>query len=118
MSFSANLNKPFCLVLFDYTEFSGYGTEFNCFLRKELFEPGQEFKNLPEELSALVYVERKIKFSTQRSAVYCNPFAKNPLPKGAFRFFKRFYSCSSEIESENQSPWIVLPNSGDSLLHS
>jgi hypothetical protein len=89
--------KPAVLVLFDYTEWSAFGTD--CYKTLGEFLLGTEFgfKDLPQELSALVYLERKvldgrIALSRDRSAVYYNPLAVQPLSLGSFRSLKQFWS--------------------------
>lgn len=113
MLFNNSNSKPFCLAVFDYIPFSGFGTNFNCFLANKMFEPSDGFEKLPKELSALAYIEKRfingtIMFSSRRSVIYINPNALNPLPEGAFHFFNKHYSIATVIEPENQSDWISL----------
>jgi len=95
ISYANTKNKPAVLVLFDYTAWSGFGTEFFYELRNFLFDKNQcGFNELPIELSAIVYLERyvqdgQIKWNSNSWAVYYNPMAKYPLPF-SFPFLKQF----------------------------
>lgn len=113
ITFAASERRPCCLVLFDYTTWSAYGTKFFRYLADFLL--GQEcgFKQLPIELSALVYVERKMKdgrigISRDRSAVYYNPIAKFPLALGAFTSLRQYWYQMIEVESKFSDYWIWL----------
>lgn len=111
--YAVNQRKPAVLVLFDYTEWSGFGTD--CFKTLGEFLLGKEFgfKSLPSELSALVYLERKvldgrIVLSRDRSAVYYNPLAVQPLSSGSFPSFKQFWSQLASSEPELSECWVYL----------
>jgi hypothetical protein len=113
ITFAANEKRPCCLVLFDYTTWSAYGTQFFRYLANFLL--GQEcgFKHLPIELSALVYVERKvingrIGISRDRSAVYYNPNATFPLAIGAFAKLRQYWYQMIEVEPKYSDYWIWL----------
>lgn len=110
--FSSQQGRPSCLVLFDYTTWSGFSTQINRYVANYLLEQGG-FGELPIELSAIVYVERKvidgrIGLSCDRSSVYYNPNAKYKLAPGTFAGLRQ-YSCDMmEVEPECKDPWIWL----------
>jgi len=93
-------NKPSILVIFDYTSWSSLGTQFyrelaNFLLRNTL--------NLPLELTAIIYVERKILdgrigVSKQRSAVYHNPNCQYKLPTMVFPMLHQYLAHNEEIQ--------------------
>jgi hypothetical protein len=110
---AVNQKKPAVLVLFDYTEWSAFGT--SCFGTLAEFLLGTEFgfKSLPPELSALVYLERKvldgrIALSRARSAVYYNPLAVQPLSSGSFPSLKQFRSQLVSSEPLLPECWVHL----------
>jgi hypothetical protein len=97
LTYAADRKKAGVLALFDYTEWSGFGTQFFRALGDELLGTQFEFKNLPSELSAIIYLERKvlggeIGLSRSRSVIYYNPLATYPLRAGVFSSFGEF-SC-------------------------
>ena len=105
--------KPSVLVLFDYTTWSAFGTEFYRFLADFLLGKQIGFRSLPVELSALVYVEKKvfnghIAISRLRSAAYYNPFAKYPLPIGTFTSLNQFWCQMVKTESVSSDDWLWL----------
>jgi hypothetical protein len=107
MSYAAKQGSPFVLVLFDYTTWSGFGTQFFRFLKEGL---GSE--ELPVELSALIYVDRmvekgRIGINRDRSAVYYNLNAKYPLFVRAFTILDHF-RCQMVNESNSSDPWVWL----------
>ena len=109
--YATNQKKPAVLVVFDYTEWSAFGTDFLKPLGEFLL--GTEIKSLPPELSAIIYLERKvldgrIALSRNRSAVYYNPLAVQPLSLDTFPSLKRFWSQLVSRESEVPENWIYL----------
>jgi hypothetical protein len=113
ISYAANESRPCGLVLFDYTTWSGFGTEFFRFLATSLLGRGLVFAHVPTTLSALVYVERRvidgrIAISQQRSAVYYNPTASHALPIGTFGVLRQFWCGMSEAEPKSQEHWLWL----------
>src|SRR5579863_1433096 len=60
LTYAANLKKPCALVLFDYTTWSAFATEIFRTLAEALLGGQFGFNTLPPELSAIVYVERKV----------------------------------------------------------
>lgn len=113
LAYATSQKRPCVLVIFDYTEWSAFGTSVFASLGKFLFEPEPGFKMLPVDLSAIVYLERKvldgrIAFSRDRSAVYFNPLASYPLSPGSFLFLKHFRRPCSSSEPESSESWIWL----------
>jgi hypothetical protein len=112
--YAASQRKPAVLVLFDYTEWSKFGTDFYKVLGEFLLGSKFGFKSLPPELSALVYMERKvlhdgrIALSRDRSAVYYNPLTEQPLLSGSFPSLKQFWSQLSSSEPGLLEYWIYL----------
>lgn len=111
--YAASQKKPAVLVLFDYTEWSGFGTNFFKALGEFLLGTEFGFKNLPPELSAIVYLERKvlegrIALSRDRSAVYYNPLATQALSLGSFPSLKQFWSQLASSEPGVPEYWLYL----------
>jgi hypothetical protein len=113
LTYASAHKKAGVLALFDYTEWSGFGTQFFQALAGVLLGRQFEFKNLPRELSAIIYLERKvldgrIVLSRQRSAVYYNPLALHPLRQGAFSSLAE-YSCQLvSVEPKSVEFWLWL----------
>lgn len=105
--------KAAALVVFDYTTWSGMGTHFFHRLGDYLLGSTAGFVSCPSELSAIVYVERKvidghIVLSRDRSAAYFNPAATHRLPSGTFPMFHE-YSCHMIAkEPQSSDSWIRL----------
>lgn len=113
LSYANDLQKPAVLVLFDYTEFSGYGTQFYSHFAEVLLGEERGFYNLPKELSALIYLERKvidgqIVINRDRSAVYHNPHAQYLLPIDTFPFINRFFGSMEFHKPNKEEEWIYL----------
>jgi hypothetical protein len=63
MKYAADQGKPCVFVLFDYTTWSGFGTQLFRALGESLLGRNLGFKSFPAELSALAYLERKERWS-------------------------------------------------------
>jgi hypothetical protein len=93
--------KPSVLVVFDYTFWSSFGTQFYRELANFLLS---NTLDLPSELSAIVYVERKvslkgqIEISKQRSAVYHNPNSQYKLIATVFPMMHQYLAHNKEIQ--------------------
>ena len=101
------------LALFDYTDWSGFSTQFFRALGDSLLGTQFAFRNLPSELSAIVYLQRqvldgRVALSRQRSAVYYNPLALHPLGQGAFPSLTEFSWQVVSVESKSVEPWLWL----------
>lgn len=114
LAYASDRKKPGVLVLFDYTTWSSFCTEFYRYLAKYLLGRQNGFSSLPQGLSALVYIERKFLdcgfvISRIRSAAYYNPYAKYPLTMGSFASINQFWSqlVHSEPASAPEA-WIFL----------
>jgi len=113
LSYATERKRPSVLVLFDYTTWSAFGTQFYRFLADFLLGKPLGFQSLPAELSALVYVERKVfnghvAISRLRSATYYNPFAKYSLPLGTFTSLSEFWCQVVKTESVSPDDWVWL----------
>ena len=113
IAFAARQKLPCALVLFDYTPWSSFETQFFRFLANGLLGSPLDFSRLPVALSALVYVERKvidgqIAISRDRSAVYYNPKASYPLPAGTFSAIRQFWGQMMESQPQWQDHWVRL----------
>lgn len=110
LSYAAKQNSPSVLVLFDYNTWSQFPTQFYQFLAEFLLGRQDGFQRLPIELSALVYVERKVldghmAISLLRSATIYNPYAQYSLPLGSFSSLKQFPCQMAPGESASSFPW-------------
>ena len=88
-----------------------FGTDCYKILGEFLLGTEFGFKSLPQELSALVYLERKvldgrIALSRDRSAVYYNPLAVQPLLSGSFPSLKQFWSKLASSEPGLPECWV------------
>lgn len=113
LTYAADHKKPSVLALFDYTTFSGHGTLFYRSLANFLLGKQLGFRTLPSELSAIVYVERKVidrrmALSRDRSGVYYNPLALHPLPPGAFPSLNQFWLQLTSVNSISNDHWVWL----------
>jgi hypothetical protein len=113
ISFASCKQRPCCLVLFDYTEWSGLDTQFFRYLASHLLDKECGFKELPIELSALIYIERKvidgrIGISIDRSAVYYNPNAKFPLEIGTFTALRQYWHQMVVKKPKSSNHWVWL----------
>lgn len=115
LKYAADRKKPGVLVLFDYTTWSGFGTFFYRTLGDFLLGKRLGFKSFPTDLSAIVYLERKVfddgmALSRHRSAVYYNPFALHPLPPGAFPSLNQSWLQLISVDSTATEDWLWLVN--------
>jgi len=114
LAYASGRKKAGVLVLFDYTPWSGFGTEFYRYLASFLFGGQCGFLSFPSELSALVYIERqfldcRFAISKIRSAAYYNPYAKYPLTMGSFAAINQFWSQMVHAEpSAASEAWVYL----------
>lgn len=113
LKYATERKKPGVLVLFDYTTWSGLGTSFSKVLGEFLLGREVGFRSLPTDLSALVYLERKvldgrIGLSRHRSAVYYNPLALHPLPPGVFPSLNQFWLQLISVDSTVTEHWVWL----------
>jgi len=113
LRYALDKGKAAALVVFDYTTWSGMGTRFFRELGEYLLGARIGFASCPAELSALIYVERKvldghIVLSRDRSAAYCNPLAAYRLPSGTFPMFQEYSSRMVVTEPQSSDSWIRL----------
>lgn len=110
---AADNGKAGVLAVFDYTEWSAYGTQFFRALGETLLGQQFEFKNLAPELSAIIYLERRvidgrIVLSHQRSALYHNPLAQHSLRHGLFPSLTEFSSQVNSVNPQSVDHWLWL----------
>ena len=113
LSYGANQALPCVLVIFDYTAWSGFGTRLYWFLAECLLGYRRGLQNLPGEVSALVYVERKVRdghigFSLLRTAAYYNPNARYDLPVDTFATLRQISVQMVSSEPRPHQGWIWL----------
>lgn len=113
LKYAADHKKASVLALFDYTTWSGLGTLFYRTLGDFLLGKQLGFKALPCELSAIVYLERKVldgrmAISRDRSGVYYNPLALYPLPSGTFPSLNQFWLQLASADSTANDRWVWL----------
>jgi hypothetical protein len=113
LRYASDQRKPSVLALFDYTTWSGMATLFHRTLGDFLLGKQLGFRSLPSELSAIVYLERKvldgrIALSRNRSGVYYNPLAMHPLAPGAFPCLNQFWLQLASVDSTANEHWVWL----------
>jgi len=114
LKYAADHGKPSVLVFFDYTTWSGSCTLFFRTLAQFLLGNQLGFNSFPPELSAIVYLERRvlldgrIALSRHRSAVYYNPLALYPLSVETFASLNQFRLQLVFVESRSTEQWILL----------
>lgn len=111
--YAASEGMPCLLVLFDYTFWSGLATDRYRFLASVLLEDEPAFSKLPSALSAIVYVERRVRggrivLSRIRSALYHNPEARHPLARSALNMLRQFGHDIGETTPDAEGDWIEL----------
>jgi hypothetical protein len=105
--------KPCALVLFDYGVWSGLGLDWCSAFADALLGRTHASTKLPDSVSAIVYVVRKVidgrmAVNRNRSAVYYNPGAKYPLPTGIFSKLREFRSEKTDTKSPRPDCWLWL----------
>ncbi len=113
MTYAADRQRPGVLVIFDYTTWSGFAALFFRTLGEFLLGKQFGFKTFPPEVSAIVYLERKvldgrIALSRHRSAIYYNPLALHSLAPGTFPSLNQFWSQLVFAESKSPEHWLWL----------
>ena len=93
---------------------SGFATLFCRSLSEFLLGKQLAFKTFPAELSAIVYLERRvlpdgrIALSRDRSAAYYNPLALYHLQPGSFSMLNQFWSQLISAHVTTTDHWIYL----------
>jgi len=111
LKYAGDKQKPAVLVVFDYSSWSGYGTQRYMAIADTLLM----FPDLPPALSAFIYVDKgvnekgKIVIYGERSAVYHNPRASLSLPSDLFDIFPQFHIELKETKLKNNlhSTWVL-----------
>lgn len=111
LKYAEQKKKPAILVVFDYSSWSGYGTQRFKAIAAHLLK----CSNLPSELSALLYIDKgvngegKIVIYGEKSAAYHNPCAKYPVPSNLFEIFPQFFLELKEalLTHELHSTWVL-----------
>lgn len=89
LQFGRVKQKAAVFVVFDYSTFSGFGTQRPVALANALLTTSAGLQAMKPHLSALIYVERYVsrgrsRIRTQQSALYHNPSADYQLPDEVF----------------------------------
>jgi hypothetical protein len=113
LKYAADRKRPSILALFDYTTWSGFGTLFCRTLGDFLLGKQLGFRSFPPELSAILYLERKVldgrvALSRHRSAMYYNPLALHPLPPGVFPSLNQSWLQLMSVDSTVTDHWVWL----------
>jgi len=92
MNYGAAEQRPNILVIFNYSWWTGLGTQFPQAFASYLFDETRGFKKMSTKLSSIILVEREvrdgqIKFNLKQSAVYQNPFARHSFSDNIFPEF-------------------------------
>jgi hypothetical protein len=102
LKYASDQRRPAVVAIFDYTEWSGYGTLFFRELGDFLVGTWAGFRRLPAELSALVYADRSVREGrialSPHSSIYYNNFALHPLPASILPSLRQFsHSATSQL---------------------
>lgn len=95
LKYGYDRQKPSILVVFDYSLFSGLGTQRPRFLADTLLHSASGLQAMPKELSALLYLERyvskgKFYLRLSQSAVYHNPLSDFSVEREVFNWITQF----------------------------
>lgn len=101
IKYGASNNLPSVLVIFDYSTWSGLGTQLNRAFANFLFAENDGFRGLPVELSLIILIERtvlggRMAINLKQSAVYQNPFGIYKMPDNAFEKLHHYRESSIE----------------------
>lgn len=112
LKFGEKEQKPMVFVVFDYSTFSGLGTQRPVALADALLKTSKGLQAMQPYLSAIIYVERfvekgRCRIRTSQSAVYHNPLADRPISLDLFGCFSQ-YSLDSYNCAEPKSVDIVV----------
>lgn len=113
LKYAAGQRMAGVLVIFDYSHWSGFGTQLYIAIADALLKGNCAFAGLPPELSAIAYVERSVQegnigIKCSYSAMYYNPFALYSLAAGTFPSLNQFFLQSGSIETRPASGWVRL----------
>jgi hypothetical protein len=91
--FGYQQKKPSVLVVFDYSTFSGLGTQHQKSLPDFLSNPPANFETMPSALSTFLYLERyfgegKFKLRMSKSVIFHNP-AGLPIEENTFNWLNQ-----------------------------
>lgn len=112
LKFGEKEQKPMVFVVFDYSTFSGFGTERPLALADALLKTSKGLEAMQPYLSAIIYVERYVRrgrcrIRASQSAVCHNPLAHRPLPLDIFGCFRQ-YALDSYSSVEPKTIDIVI----------
>jgi hypothetical protein len=112
MTYASEQKQPCVLVIFDYSEWSGYSRQFFRFFA-DFLGKNQGTQSLPSVLAALVYVvsqtfHGRIGISRERSTVCYNPEATYPLPENTFPALNQYRSGLLTIVADQADPRIYI----------
>jgi hypothetical protein len=113
LQFGQAEQKGMIFVVFDYSTFSGLGTQRPLALADALLKTSTGLQAMQPHLSAIIYIERYVKegrchIRTSQSAVYHNPSADFPMLTDLFGCFKRYYLDSYSVVEPNIVDMVVL----------
>ncbi|MFQ5586310.1 MAG: hypothetical protein ACE5GF_05755 [Thermodesulfobacteriota bacterium] len=105
--------KGIIFVVFDYSTFSGLGTQRPLTLADALLKTSAGLQAMQPHLSAIIYVERYVKegrchIRMSQSAVCHNPSADFPMPIDLFGCFKQYHLDSYGVVDPNIVDMVVL----------
>jgi hypothetical protein len=114
LKYGHNDRKPSILVVFDYSTFSGLGTQRPQYLADALLHSSSGLQGMPKELSVLLYLERYIlkgrfRLRLSQSAAYHNPLADFSLEKEVFSWVTQFVlSEYREIPPQSNTDLLIV----------
>lgn len=114
LRYGYNNRKPSVLVVFDYSTFSGLGTQRPRYLADALLHSSSGLQGMPKELSALLYLERYIlkgrfRLRMSQSAAYHNPLADFSVEKEVFSWVTQFVlSEYKEMSPQSNTDLLIV----------
>lgn len=112
LQYGRERQKGMAFVVFDYSTFSGLGTQRPDTLADAFLLTSIGLQAMKPYLSVLIYIERYVyrgrcRIRTQQSALYHNPLADHQLPHDVFNCFRQ-YSLSSYSTMEPKAVDLVV----------
>jgi hypothetical protein len=112
IKYGTNKKQPNLLVIFDYSAWAGLGIERYWAFANYLFGKTCGFKVMPDDLSAIIYLERAvlkghIALNLKQSAGYINPFAKHVFSDKTFQMIRHYERPFREIHGSSSTYLII-----------